>query len=221
VFGSLASSAGQVFANSEQARRFIERGGHNPNLSAAFLAAVVSEIGMLGAVYGVHAMVRARMEETEVRVEPLLATPVSRTEWLGSHLVFALVGSGLLVALGGVFIGLTGGNAEGVGGFGAVVSAALAQVLPVWVLVGIAAALIGLSPRNSNLAWAALVAAILVTLFGPLLRLNHMVMDLSPFSHLPQLPGGTLTAPPVLGLGLTALALVLAGVAGIRQRDIG
>jgi len=47
------------------------------------------------------------------------------------------------------------------------------------------------------------------------------VMDLSPFTHTPKLPGSAVAALPLVILSAVAIMLTLAGLAGFRRRDIG
>ncbi|MDX2784038.1 hypothetical protein PV379_43055, partial [Streptomyces caniscabiei] len=54
---------------------------------------------------------------------------------------------------------------------------------------------------------------------GPVHR--AALLDLSPFGHLPKLPGGTMDWTPVLTLTGLAMALVAGGLAGLRRRDVG
>lgn len=46
-------------------------------------------------------------------------------------------------------------------------------------------------------------------------------MNLSPFSHLPKLPGGEATAAPFLWLLALTAVFVTAGLTALRRRDIG
>jgi ABC-2 type transport system permease protein len=46
------------------------------------------------------------------------------------------------------------------------------------------------------------------------------VLDVSPFTHVPRLPGAAVTAAPLLWLTLAVLALAAAGLAALRHRDI-
>jgi ABC-2 type transport system permease protein len=62
---------------------------------------------------------------------------------------------------------------------------------------------------------------VVINLFGQVLQLSHWILDLSPFTHAPRLPGGTVSATPLLWLCALALALSVAGLAGLRHRDIG
>jgi ABC-2 type transport system permease protein len=63
-------------------------------------------------------------------------------------------------------------------------------------------------------------ACVLLTVLGPLLDLPRWVLDLSPFEHVPQLPGGDLSAAPLIWLCAVAAALTALGVQAFRRRDL-
>lgn len=90
----------------------------------------------------------------------------------------------------------------------------------VWVLAGIAA-LFGLLLRFTSLSWATLGAFVLLGLFGELLQLDQWMLDLSPFTHIPILPGGEISAEPLVWLVSLAAVLTMAGLVGFRRRDLG
>jgi ABC-2 type transport system permease protein len=86
----------------------------------------------------------------------------------------------------------------------------------------VAVALFGLLPRSCvSGGWAALALAAVLVELGPAFRLAGWVQDISPFSHVPKLPGGAVTAAPLLWLALSAVVLAMAGLTGLRRRDIG
>ena len=70
-------------------------------------------------------------------------------------------------------------------------------------------------------AWTALGLVVVINLFGQVLQLSHWILDISPFTHAPRLPGGTVAAAPLVWLCALALAASAAGLAGLRRRDIG
>jgi len=85
---------------------------------------------------------------------------------------------------------------------------------------GIAAALIGFAPRFAAAAWAFLAGFLLLSLVGSALRWNQAILDVSPFTHLARLPGGTFTVTPVIWLVLIALVAAAAGITALRRRDM-
>jgi len=100
-------------------------------------------------------------------------------------------------------------------------AAALAQLPAVWVVTGIVAAFFGLAPRWTVGGWIALVGFLLLGELGPVLQLDHWLLDLSPFAHVPRVSGGTLTAAPMAWLLAVAALLMAGGLAGFRRRGIG
>ena len=191
-------------------------------LVLAIAMTIVAAAGVMAAVYGVQAALRLRTEESALRTEPLLATAVGRTRWAWSHLVIALAGSAMLLVIVGVTAGLVAARQIGDSGqIGRLVVAALVRIPAVWLVVGIVVAVYGLLPRWVVLGWVALVGFVLLGEFGVLFNLSQSVMDLSPFAHVPRLPGGEFAAAPLLWLTAIAAGLIGVGLAGFRRRDVG
>jgi len=78
-------------------------------------------------------------------------------------------------------------------------------------------------PFGGDRWWVLALPAVVVVLqlFGQVLELSHWVLDVSPFTHVPRLPGGAVTVAPLLWLSAAALACCLAGLYALRRRDIG
>jgi ABC-2 type transport system permease protein len=222
VLGGAAAGIGDLKAPNQQITDILTRMGGSKGLTDAFLAAIFGFTGMVVAAYTVQATLRLRQEESSGHVEALLGTPVGRLRWAASHLAFALLGTVLLLAAAGAAGGVAyGAQVHDVGGqFGRVLGAALAQVPAAWVLAGLGVALIGLAPRLSALTWAALIVSVLLVELGALFGLNQWVVDLTPFAHVPKLPGSAFTAAPVVWLTAVAVALGAVGLAGLRRRDM-
>ena len=109
---------------------------------------------------------------------------------------------------------------ESSGQVGRLLGAALVQLPAAWVLASIGTALIGLTPRLSSLAWAALILSVLLVELSALFGLNQWIVDLTPFAHVPKLPGSAFTVTPILWLTAIAVALTAAGLAGLCRRDM-
>ncbi|MBK1784977.1 ABC transporter permease [Prauserella cavernicola] len=223
LFGSLAAGVGDVIGDSAEAQEMFARLGGSQSMVDAFLASMAGIMAMIASLYVVQATVRMRSEETALRVEPLLATSVSRLSWAASHLVFPLLGSAALLAVAGFATGLLHGlRVDDLGGqLPAVLGAAMAQLPAVWVVAGAATALFGLLPKLATAAWAVAAVFLLISMFGPIANAGQLVLDLSPFQHIPKLPSAEFTATPLVWLSALALVLLGIGLAGFRRRDIG
>ncbi|UQA94504.1 ABC transporter permease [Streptomyces halobius] len=223
VFGGVAEGVADVVGDNAQTRAIVERMGGQQVLADAFLAAIVGMLGMVAALYGAGSVLRLRGEETGDLAEPVLAGAVRRLRWAASHLVIAYLGSVVVLAVGGLALGISYGLAvEDVGGqIGPVLGAALAQIPAVWVLTSLAVLLFGVVPKASAAAWAVIGGCLVIGWVGPALKLPDWAMDLSPYGHLPKLPGAEVTATPFVWLLALAAVLLAAGLVGFRRRDIG
>jgi ABC-2 type transport system permease protein len=102
-----------------------------------------------------------------------------------------------------------------------VLAGAVIQLPAVWLLAALAVALFGLLPRFAPVvAWAVLAVCLSLGVLGQALTLDQTVLDLSPFTHTPQVPGGVVSATPLIWLVGIATVLTAGGLAGLRRRDI-
>jgi len=221
VFGYLSTTLGGVFArNATFAAVLGAKGGTAADLTFAFLLTLLTLLGIIAAVYGVQVGMRFYAEELDYRAEPLLAAALTRPKLFASHAVIALAGPAVAVLLGGAVIGLTSSAAGGSVGPGDLVAQALAEIPAVWVLIGLSLALIGAHPIARPAAWLGVVAAFVLTILGPMFRLWDWILGISPFWHVPNI---TTTNPDylrLLWLSVIAAALIAAGFAGYRRRDV-
>jgi ABC-2 type transport system permease protein len=100
--------------------------------------------------------------------------------------------------------------------------AALARLPATMVVVAVAVLLFGLLPWESiALAWTAVALVGVIGVFGLPLQWPAWMMDISPFTQIPKLPGGTVSAAPLIWLCAVALTISTAGLIGLRHRDLG
>lgn len=187
----------------------------------SFVALITMVMAIIASMYTVMAALRPRGEETSGRAEPVLSTGLSRSRWLGSHLVIAAVGSAAVLVAGGLCFGLTALAVTGrTGQVGDLVGAAFAYAPALWLTVGLAGFLFGLSPRLAALAWAIPVYGFVVGYLGTMLDFPAWMANLSPFSHVPGLPADSMEWLPVVLLTAVGLGLAGVGLALFRRRDV-
>ena len=222
--GAAATGVGSILGASAELRRYLLREGYQATLIHAYLSALMLLAGLAAAVYSTSAVLGLRAEETGNLAEPVLATATGRIRWGLSHIWVAAGGACLLLAAAGLPAGLGYGILTGSVGTQVpqLLGAAAARLPAVLVLAAVAVLLFGLLPWESTaLAWTAVALTGVIAVFGPPLQWPAWMMDISPFTQTPKLPGGTVPAQPLLWLCGIALALTVAGLAGLRRRDLG
>lgn len=219
AYGSLGTDVGDLVGGSKASRQmFVQSAG---DIVDGFYATAILLLAMGAAAFAIASALRPRSEEEDGRVEVLLATGLSRRRWLAGHLLATVAGVLVLLVAGGVGLGLGYAGATGDREvLGAYPTAMLGYVAPVLVLSGVARALYGVLPRAARLAWLGLVLAVVVLLFGQLLRLPRWVVDLSPFEHLARVPVESFRWLPFLALLGIAALLSAVGALGIGRRDL-
>ncbi|MCX5207265.1 ABC transporter permease [Streptomyces sp. NBC_00237] len=216
LFGGMADGVTDLVGGNAQTAEIFQRMGGRQELSEAFLAAMVGMLGMVAALYVVGSVLRLHGEETSGRAEPVLAGAVGRLRWAAGHLVIAFGGAVIVLLAGGLGLALGYGK-----DFGPVLGASLVQVPAVWALGGVAVLLYGFAPSVAQAAWGLTGLCLAVGWIGPVVGAPDAVLRVSPFGHLPKVPGAGMEWGPVLVLMGVGVVLVGAGLVGLRRRDVG
>lgn len=220
LMGSLASSFDDWLTSPNIQELFQKLGGQQV-LTDAILAAYIAMMALLAGGYGVAAAGKLRTEEVAGHVETILGSPTSRWKWAASVYGVALAGVAILMALGGLGVGVGAAiSLQDAGQIWPAFVAGLAQVPAAWVVTSVVMLLFGVAPRLGALAWVVFAGAIVLAEFGVLWEAPQWLMDLSPFQHSPKLPVTAEATTPLLWLALTAVAVSAVGFVGWRRRDV-
>lgn len=200
---------------------FLELMGPPETIVEGYLGIMALFYAVIVAAQAILAVSSLRGEETGVRTDPVLATAVSRSGWLGANLAVIALGAIVLLAVAGVATGLGAAAVTGDAGYlGSATAAQLVYAPAVLLVLAVAALLHGVAPSWVALTWVLVGYGLLAGVFGTLLGLPAWAVDLSPFEQTSRLPLEDLVvAPLVVMTGLAAVTAVL-GLAGFGRRDI-
>jgi ABC-2 type transport system permease protein len=221
AYGSITDSINEFVEDNKTITDIVAAQGEG-TLVEQYLAMSFRTLSLVAAAFAVQAVLRIRTEETSGHAEEVLATPVSRPRWASGHLAMAFGGTLAVLFLVGASFGVSDAAVTGdAGAIWASIVGSLAFAPAVWVLAGLAIAVVGLAPRATSLPWAVLAGCFVVGIFGQLLDLAPSIQDLSPFQHVPPYPAAELRVQPLLALAGLAAGLTAVGLAALRHRDIG
>jgi ABC-2 type transport system permease protein len=96
----------------------------------------------------------------------------------------------------------------------------LAQVPAVWIFAAVGVALFGLLPQYTAAVWGVLGTLLMIAYLGPALDIGQWFLDLTPFTHIPHIPGGAFSWVPLLWLTGISAVLAAAGLRGFERRDV-
>lgn len=218
-FGVMGNDVDALVGDSDLSKELILQVGGS--VADAFYAMLIAMLAALAGGYAISSALRPWGEEEAGRLEPLIATALPRRRWLLGHLVVTVVGTVLVLLLGGLGLGTTYAVVTGDGGAVVRMTADMASYLPaVLVLSGVARLLHGLVPRAARVAWLGLVVVWVVMMFGEVLRMPQWVQDVSPFEHLALVPAESFAWTPFVVLGALAVLLSVAGQYAFSRRDV-
>ncbi len=221
VFGYLATSVQDLLGSNPAVQSVLAAGATSTSeLTRSFIKTILSLVGIIAAVAGVQTMLRMRSEELEDRVEPLLATPLSRVRYFAANTVLALVLPALLTLVSGTIIAAIAAGADTGVSFSEALLQAVLTVPAVWTAASVSMAVTGARPRIIIAAWAGVLLSFALTLLGPTFRLPDWALGISPFWHVPTVTSDVPDAGGLLWISVVTVLLVATGFLGFRRRDL-
>jgi ABC-2 type transport system permease protein len=223
TYGGAASEMDDFLVDNPEAADLFEQLGGTDDLVDAYFGFTFVFGAIAAAGYMVQALLRMRTEEASDRLEPVLAAHVARPRWMAGHTVIAALGATALLGGMGLASAVTHGLVVGdvAGQVQSLVPSALLRIPSALVVGGATVAIFGLWPRVAiGLSWGVFAVALVVSMFGPVLDLPQIVLDLSPFTHVPTATGRAAPVGALLTLLVVAAALAAVGFARFRRRDL-
>lgn len=222
IYGSVLSAIDDFIEENEAMRDMLEAIGlTGDTLRDGFITVILSMIALIAAAGVIQSLLRPRGEELAGRVEPILASAISRRAWLSSHVVLTALSAPLFMVAAGVGLSLTDALVVGqVTDFRQTLWASLVRVPAMWAVAGIGVLLYGWVQRLTLAVWIVFTGVAVIFLFGELLRLPDPVMNLSPIRHVTHLPGGNQGWLSVAVLLIIGTVTAAAGLLLFDRRDI-
>jgi ABC-2 type transport system permease protein len=219
--GSFMDSMGSMISENPTIEK-VFAGGSAADLTDSLLAYMVRFLALGVCAFAVVSFQRLATEETAGRAEPILATAVSRWQWLGrSGLAVTALATVVLLVVSGLGLGLSAGVVLGdLSLVPALVGASLTFVPAVAVVVAVTAVLYGVGPRAVGLAWVVVAFILFTGMFGRLLALPGWLVNLSPFEATPATPSADFNVIPLVLMVAVAVALVAVAARLFRNRDL-
>ena len=188
--------------------------------AGGFLQLYVQMLYIAAGFAGATFVAKWASDETEGRLETMLATPLTRTRWVVAGGVGAMLAVIVMTILFAAGIGLGASSASVNGGDAITGSAALG--LYAFAIVGVGVAVGGLwrSSVAAEVAALVVVATYLIDLIAPALQLPDWVHQLALTAHLGQPMIGSWDMAGVVACLAIGLGGILIGAWGLQRRDL-
>ncbi len=220
IYGLIAKSAGGTIAGSSVSSVLSKLGARGTGTEAVLGVCFLVSAALV-ALAAAGQLTAARSEESDGRLDHMLARPVSRGSWLAGRLVitFAVIlASGVLAGLS-AWLG-TASQHAGVG-FATLLAAGVNLIPPALTIAGIGVLVFGIRPRMMPVVVYTLLGwSLLIVVVGGFGAVSHWVLDTSVFHQMSSAPA---VSPHWEANGvMTALgvASALAGGVAFRRRDL-
>jgi polyether ionophore transport system permease protein len=221
ILGTISTSISTADVSGSVQKQIAKLGVGSITTPTGYLAFVFIFVTLAVVVFACTQFGAAKDEETDHRLETLLALPVGRKRWLGGRLVLAAAAAAAIALSAGLLT--WAGAASG----GASVSLprmleAGANVLPVTLLfLGIAALAYAVAPRaSSGIAYGLVAVAFVWQLVGSLVSASGWLLGLTPFAHVALVPAEPFDTRGAVVMAAIGVAAAIAALLFFERRDL-
>lgn len=217
IFGSVMQSMQDLLGDlpPEVSARI---GAGSTDSLAAFL---VREIALVVLVFAMQATLALRTEESSGRLEIQLSRSLARWRWVLGRMVVPVLGSLVLLAVGGAVFGMAWDAVAGGGHLVQMLGATVVYWPATMVMVTLALAAFACVPRISvALTWLLVAAVWVVEMVGTTTDVPQTVWETLPFGATPMLPSESMDWAPTGVLTLVALGVGAFAVVVFSRRDL-
>jgi ABC-2 type transport system permease protein len=159
-------------------------------------------------------------DETDGRLEEVLATPVPRAGWVLTGGIAALMAVAVMTVLFALGVGLGAASGGVSAGDAMLGSAALGLYAAALVGVGVAVGGLWRTSLAAEITALVVVATYLIDLLAPAFKLPDWVHQLALTAHFGQPMVGVWDASGILACAAIAVGGLLIGAWGVRRRDV-
>lgn len=225
TIGVMTPQIGELFGDSgadSVRRQFIEGIGGAGEMVPAFMSAMISITCLMVFAYVIHGLGRLRSEEASGHLENLMALGLSRTKWLGLHLLLVLAGGFVMLAMVGLGLALlVNVLSQYQVDTGQYLLAAISYAPVMMFFAALYLLLFGILPRLAGLvSWLYFGFVAFISWLGPILQLPDWVMKLSILEHLSTPPVESVELRPIAVVTALALIFIAIGLLTWRQRNL-
>jgi ABC-2 type transport system permease protein len=220
-FGTVATAMANLLGgNGAPAKIFL--GGITGSVLTGLLSYFTMADALLVAAFVLGSIITIRSEEANGSVELQWTGAISRVRWAASRIVVPAVASLVVLAISGYAEGASYGAAiHDPNQAGRFLGIAMAYWPTMLLVIGLVVFLAGWLPRASITAsWAVYGVVVLVSMFGPLLKLPDWLSNNTPFTAVEHLTTkASFDGLPLIVLTVLAIVLTVLGLLRLRSRD--
>ena len=222
MYGSIMNEMERFISGSEMLQAMFAAGAMDGvSYTEQFIGLLMVIMSVMATVPVLSLMIRVRSEEKQGLTEQILGASVCRPALFGSYFGIAIVSSVVFQFVAAFsFWGLAALVLDPAPLLSTYLGAAMNYLPAMWVLLGLAALLIGFFPNRTGLVYAYLGASFFLVYIGSLAQLPEWTLLLSPFGHIPRLPLEEQNFAPLILLTGIAAVLTILGFVGYRERDM-